>query len=51
MISIGDGTTRDIAIESRKNLETTKKNLTYLQRQGFIGMRQVKGKKIHFCAL
>lgn len=51
MISISEGTTRDIAIESRKNLETTKKNLTYLQQQGFIGVKQVKGKKVHFCSL
>ena len=51
MISISEGTTRDIAIESRKNLETTKKNITYLQKQGFIGVRQVKGKKVHFCSL
>ncbi|MHA2362815.1 MAG: hypothetical protein ACXAC7_02575 [Candidatus Hodarchaeales archaeon] len=51
MITIKEGTIKDIAKESGNSLKVTRKYITSLQEMGFIGKKSTKGKKIFFCSL
>lgn len=51
LVSLEEGTIKDIAKESGEKLKVTKKNLATLKEKGFIGTKEKKKETIYFCSI
>ncbi|MFX0115771.1 MAG: hypothetical protein ACFFB3_14575 [Candidatus Hodarchaeota archaeon] len=51
ILSLQEGTINDIAEESKKDANLTKKNLLSLREMGFIGTKLANGKRKYFCSV
>lgn len=51
LLSLEEGSARDIAKESEKTIKITKENLISLQKMGYVGTKQKKGKTLYFCVI
>lgn len=51
MVSLQEGTVEEIAQESGNTPDVTKKNLSDLNEQGFVGIKQKNDKTMYFCSL
>lgn len=51
LISLEEGTAKDIAKESGEKIGTTRKHLAELKEKGFIGTKKQKKKTVYFCSI